>query len=419
MDEHREALATLIYAVDQREGWALVVGDPGVGKTTLIMALLREMGDRVLSAVVTNPKLTPMDFFNQLALELGLDGPFASKGPFLAAAGQLISRCRREGKAVLLVVDEAQDLSAEMLEELRLLSNLDNTAPRVLTIVLVGQPELVRVLKRAAARSLMQRLHRNYALKPLSPLATAEYVRRRLKVAGARQDIFDDQALEAIHEISGGVPRLINSVCDGALLQGFYNNLQGIGRQVVVQAAADDPSLGWQPSQEFLARAAAPASQVERQAPARPEPEAPSPPRPAPPSTLMAPEARRRQALRPQPPRVEERDEARDQDHETRRRTAPDRLPGLMSRLASGLSREAPGSLWKRLLVLILVLGLGWGGYAGLRKAWPHIRNRIGGPKIVIPAPVKENQSSGVKQPDGPPDWGPTLPGSSSGAQEK
>ena len=211
MEEHREALATMVYAIEQQEGWALIVGEPGVGKTTLIMALLRELGERVIPAVITNPTLTPLDFMNQVALELGLEGPFVSKGPFLSTLGQFINRCRLQGRKVLLVVDEAQDLSAEMVEELRLLGNLDASLPRVLNILLVGQPELVRVLKRSASRALLQRLHRNYALKPLNPTASAEYIRQRLTLAGSQREIFEPDALEAVHEMTGGVPRLINA----------------------------------------------------------------------------------------------------------------------------------------------------------------------------------------------------------------
>ncbi|MBU1349384.1 AAA family ATPase, partial [Patescibacteria group bacterium] len=103
-DEHKEALATLIYAMEQREGWALLLGEAGVGKTTLIMALLKELGEVVVPAVVTNPLLEPLDFFNMIALELGMDGPYESKGQFLIALGQIISQCRKEHKVLLLVV---------------------------------------------------------------------------------------------------------------------------------------------------------------------------------------------------------------------------------------------------------------------------------------------------------------------------
>lgn len=444
MEEHQEALATLVYAIDQQEGWALVVGEPGVGKTTLIIALLREMGDRVLSAVVTNPKLVPLDFFNQLALELGLDGPFASKGPFLAALAQLLGRCRREGKLILVVVDEAQDLSAEMLEELRLLGNLDNSSPRVLNIFLVGQPEIVRVLKRSAARALLQRLHRSYALKPLNAEATALYVRQRLKLAGAQRDIFDPEALAVIHQVSRGVPRLINSVCDDAMLQGLHEGQHQLDADIVLRAAAEDPSLDWPPAEG--ASPASPACPPPLEEPAWPSHPAPAAPTvPATFATPAASGASRTAALaaelageppqaaqpeptpRPQPPR-EARPSRRPQDEPRRparpeprqeppddeydltsaRSVAPRR--GLLSRFAASLSRDAPGSLFKRILVLVVLLSLLLGGYAAAKKLWPKVRHRLAGPSIEIPDALPEVAAKAApKAKDGPLDWGPAL----------
>lgn len=452
MEEHQEALATLVYAIDQQEGWALVVGEPGVGKTTLIIALLREMGDRVLSAVVTNPKLVPLDFFNQLALELGLDGPFASKGPFLAALAQFLNRCRREGKLILVVVDEAQDLSAEMLEELRLLGNLDNSSPRVLNIFLVGQPEIVRVLKRSAARALLQRLHRSYALKPLNAEATALYVRQRLKLAGANRDIFDAPALEAVHQVSRGVPRLINSVCDDAMLQGLHEGQHQLGADIVLRAAAEDPSLDWPPAEDSLrdssacpppaaeparAPAAAPAgAPAATTAPAatatsasraaalaaelagepvgsgRPAP----PPRPQPPRQDRPP--RRPQPEERRPPRPQPRQEPPDEYDLTATRPAPAKR-GLLSRFAASLSREAPGSLFKRIVVLAVLLGLLLGGYAAAKKLWPKLRHRVAGPQIEIPEALPEVAKAAPKAKEGPIDWGPTLKGPAAAASPK
>lgn len=475
MEEHQEALSTLVYAIDQQEGWGLVVGEPGVGKTTLIIALLRELGERVLSAVVTNPKLVPLDFLNQLALELGLEGPFASKGPFLAALAQLINRCRREGRLVLVVVDEAQDLSAEMLEELRLLGNLDNASPRVLNIFLVGQPEIIRVLKRAAARALMQRLHRSYALKPLTPQATAEYVRQRLSLAGAQREIFDAEGMAAVYEVSRGVPRLINSLCDDAMIIGLHQGQKTLGRQLVLQAAAEDPSLEWPPSEERLAGpaslAAALAPAPTPEPPSRPAPE-PAPSRPAAASSFRAAALAAELAAEPLPPgqpepqpeprpqpaaeapeeaqpqagpspeasppkRPQPRPEPEDTPAPRRppaaaprpgrlaaeRERAPIRPParkrGIFSRLASGFSREAPGSLGKRILFLLLLLALIAGGYFGVKKAWPRVRGWVSGPSIEIPDIAPEVTKSAPKAKEGPVDWGPTLKLASPATTEK
>ncbi|MFH1036314.1 MAG: AAA family ATPase [Pseudomonadota bacterium] len=455
MEEHQEALSTLVYAIDQQEGWALVVGEPGVGKTTLIIALLRELGERVLSAVVTNPKLVPLDFLNQLALELGLEGPFASKGPFLAALAQLINRCRREGKLILLVVDEAQDLSAEMLEELRLLGNLDNASPRVLNIFLVGQPEIIRVLKRAAARALMQRLHRSYALKPLTPKATALYVSQRLSLAGASGAIFNVEGLAGVYEVSRGVPRLINSVCDDALLLGMHQEQKTIGRELVRQAAADDPSLDWPPSEEFLRgvtppplpepqphdaapeppaerapapstfRAAALAAELalDTQTDSGGQPQAPSPQRPEPgDETTIEPEDAPPPLPRPEPGMAPPRRPLPGAVRPGQARPLvrpPAKRRGIFSRLAAGLSREAPGSLWKRVLFLLLLLALLGGGYFGVKKAWPRIKFWVSGPTIEIPDIVPEVAKSAPKAKEGPIDWGPTLKVASPAITEK
>ncbi|MFH1060913.1 MAG: AAA family ATPase, partial [Pseudomonadota bacterium] len=281
MDEHREALATMVYAIEQQEGWALIVGEPGVGKTTLIMALLRELGEKVVSAVITNVKLSPLDFMNQIALELGLEGPFPSKGPFLAALGQVLNQCRVQELKLLLVVDEAQDLGAEMVEELRLLGNLDTGVPRTLNILLVGQPELIRVLKRSASRALLQRLHRNYALKPLTVTATADYINQRLKLAGAKRDIFDSDAMEAVFEVTGGVPRLVNAVCDDAMLQAYAADAEKVTRVHVLQAARENPALDLDAGVDQGYPEAPPA--VERPRPPAPPSPAPAPrPEPAP-----------------------------------------------------------------------------------------------------------------------------------------
>lgn len=244
-EEHKKALSTLIYAMREREGWALILGEAGVGKTTLVMALLRKMGEAVIPAVITNPLLEPMDFFNLVALELGMAGPYQSKGQFIMDLGQLINQCREQNRVVLLVVDEAHSLTPRLLEELRLLGNLDGKSPRVLNIFLVGQPKLLPLMKETGVRGLMQRLRRHHLLQALSEKETRLYVRRRLEVAGGSPDIFDDQALQEVHYITGGTPRLINALCDQALLTAFNNNQQRVDRDLVLQAARQSTDLLW------------------------------------------------------------------------------------------------------------------------------------------------------------------------------
>ena len=190
-EDHQEALSTLIYAIEQQEGWALLMGRSGEGKTTLIMALLRELSNWVISAVITNPRLEPLDFYNLLAMEMGMEGPYASKGEFLVAFGHYLAECRREGKSLLVVVDDAHAVQMEMLEELKLLGNQDDGTPRVLNIFLVAQLEFLELLKEAKPRGLLQRLRRYHKLRALNQAETRAYVEHRLEIAGASREILE------------------------------------------------------------------------------------------------------------------------------------------------------------------------------------------------------------------------------------
>lgn len=249
-EDHREALATMIYAVEQREGWALLLGPPGTGKTTLIIALLRHLREKVVAGVITNPRLDTLDFFNMVGLEMGMEGPFSSKGRFLVAFSHLIKRCRAEGKTLLLVVDEAQSLQPGMLDELRLLGNLDDASPRVLNIFLVGQPEMAGVLRQAKSTGLLQRIRRYYLLRPLGLETIRGYVRHRMSVAGGDDSIFEDEAIKAVYKLSGGNCRVVNAICDDALLQGYASGQRVIGAELLKKAVSGDPALSYKVGQD-------------------------------------------------------------------------------------------------------------------------------------------------------------------------
>ena len=454
-EEHQEALATLIYAIEQREGWALLLGYPGVGKTTLIMALFQEMGDSVVAGVITNPLLEPLDFFNMVALELGMEGPITSKGQFLVALRHLIGRYRQEGRSILLVVDEAHSLTLELLEEIRLLGNLDDGSPRVLNIFLVGQPQVLRLLKQASDQGLMQRFRRYYILKTLDQNGTLSYVRHRIKVAGGDPQVFSPEALAAVHQASGGNCRLINSLCDESLLLAFTREQRTISKEIVLEAADENPALKLQAHRiKPRPRAKAPSAQPAPAArPAEKEPEAEAAPpaaepkpaaparRPAPGDAVSAPQKPRgRRAAASTPaddlipgmaPEAEpaartapakkpggEKPGGAGPARQAKWPTTPPRKKGLAGRFAASLSSTAPHGMLKRFLVLVVVLGLlgggyhflSGGGYGRLKKVFYQVTG-LGQPEFYLPMAGQERikiQRDPLEA--GRKDWGPVAP---------
>lgn len=447
--DHREALATLVYAIDEQEGWAMLLGQPGVGKTTLVIALLKELGERVIPAVITNPRVEPLDFMNMMALELGLPGPFRSKGQFLVALNDLLKQCRREDKVILLVVDEAHSLLPEMVEELRLLGNLDDSTPRVLNIFLVGQPELLKLIKQSGGISLLQRLRRYYLLRPMGEDETNRYIEHRLKIAGGRSGLFTARAMSAIHRLTRGVPRLINSLCDDALLLAYTQDRAKVDLSQVVAAAKEDPSLRWtfgsldldeerapepkaapEPASDTMEEQAALQAPPAQEAPQYQPPVQP-PPTPQGAQAYQAPPQAQAYQPPPGPPPVDkaqlkaelraqikaQRQAQREaQKAEKQARDAALRElkgPSLFSRMIGRLSKEAPHSFWVRLAVLagLLVLVL------LLYQAWQHggrslaVRMGLISPAIIMPGEINTPLPSAPIRPrqEGPPDWGPLL----------
>jgi general secretion pathway protein A len=220
---HREALAVLVYAVQERKGFAVLTGEVGTGKTTLLNAVLAKLPPQVRTAYLFNTRLSVDDFFTYLLdeLELPHPEPLRKSTALQLLNTYLIDRLER-GLQTLLILDEAQHLSAELLEEIRMLSNLETPQSKLLQILLVGQPELRTTLERADLRQLRQRVELIHHLEPLSVLETVQYVPARLRVAGHRDgNLFEESALHSIYRYTRGIPRVINVLCDGALLAAY------------------------------------------------------------------------------------------------------------------------------------------------------------------------------------------------------
>jgi general secretion pathway protein A len=239
-ESHQEGLATLVYGVRARKGFVMLTGEVGTGKTTLLHALLSQLDPNTEAAFVFNPRLGPLDFFRILFDEFGIDVPCTTKAEYLIQLNRfLIDRLER-GHPTLLIVDEAQNLSAEMLEEIRLLSNLETPTSKLIQIMLVGQPELEEMLQQNELRQLRQRVVLRFRLRPFDADETEHYVQERLRLAGyTGKGVFKRSALRRLHRLTMGTPRLINVVCDGALLLGYSRGKPTLEASEIDEVARD------------------------------------------------------------------------------------------------------------------------------------------------------------------------------------
>ena len=212
-ERHGEALAHLVYGVTESGGFMQLTGEVGTGKTTLVRTLLlNRMPDNADVAVVLNPQLSAIEFLQTIAEELGVEEP-ADKNSIKAlidALNHYLLMAHAEGRRTILIVDEAQNLARDVLEQVRLLTNLETSKQKLLQIVLIGQPELRELLARNDLRQLAQRITGRYHLEPLTRDETAAYIEHRVRVAGAVNDLFDTGAKKEVFKLSGGVPRLIS-----------------------------------------------------------------------------------------------------------------------------------------------------------------------------------------------------------------
>jgi len=246
-EQHREALAHLLYGVQGGGGFVLLTGEIGTGKTTVCRSFLDQVPPHVNLAYIFNPKLTVLELLETVCHEFGLPLPqpqppqrATSVKDYLDPLNAFLLQAHAAGRNNVLVIDEAQNLAADVLEQLRLLTNLETSERKLLQIILIGQPELRDMLARPELEQLAQRVIARYHLGPLSAAESAQYVRHRLEMCGLQRPLpFDRGALRRVHAASGGVPRRINLLCDRALLGAYASGQGAVTRSVVARAAAE------------------------------------------------------------------------------------------------------------------------------------------------------------------------------------
>ena len=238
-EKYKEALATLRYGVVDQKGFLLITGDMGTGKTTLINALLKWLGDDVIVANITNPLLTEMDFFNIIADQFNINKHFSSKADFLIHFSRFLNDSYTKKKKVVLVIDEAHKLDQDLLEKIRLFSNIERPHTKLINIFFVGQSEFIDIISNQQNRSLRQRITINYHLDPLKESEVKKYILHRLNVAGLKENLFSDNSISEIYSFSNGYPRLINILCDHALLTGFTRDLKKITSAIIRECSQE------------------------------------------------------------------------------------------------------------------------------------------------------------------------------------
>jgi len=238
---HREGLAHLFYGVQQPGGFVQLTGDIGSGKTTLCRCLVKQLPPETDIALILNPRLTVIELLATVCDELGVSYPpeAASIKVFVDALNERLLESHTRNRRTVLIIDEAQNLDEDVLEQIRLLTNLETSKDKLLQIILIGQPELLAVLKRRKLRQLAQRITARYHLIALTRQETRAYIQHRLLVAGRRDPLFTNRAMRSVYRLSGGIPRAINIICDRALLGAYASDKQRISAGIVRRAARE------------------------------------------------------------------------------------------------------------------------------------------------------------------------------------
>ena len=232
-EKHKEALATLKYGILENKGFLLLTGDVGTGKTVLIHGLMKIIDVAAIVATVPDPGLSSIDFFNFLAEEFKMNRRFDSKGAFLIHLKHFLHKASAIDKKVLLIVDEAQRLNHELIEQIRLLSNIELDNRKLINIFFVGQSEFNKTLNEERNKAVRQRITVSYHIDPLTEQETREYINHRLKVAGCNRELFKPESVRKVYAFSHGYPRLVNIICDHALLTGYSVGKKSIDAGVI------------------------------------------------------------------------------------------------------------------------------------------------------------------------------------------
>ncbi|QHI70552.1 ExeA family protein [Tichowtungia aerotolerans] len=221
-DRHQEAYDSLLYGIEHRKGFIVLTGEVGCGKTTICRSVLNQLPTNTHSALILNPSLTPSQLIRSILIDLGLDAKGQDKLVHIALLNEFLLDCLNKNENVCIIIDESQNLDADLMEQIRMLSNLETDQHKLMQIILSGQPELKERLAMPELRQLRQRVMVHCDLSSLSTVETALYIQHRLNVAGANGRIrFRPMAVERVHEHGAGIPRQINTICDRALLSAY------------------------------------------------------------------------------------------------------------------------------------------------------------------------------------------------------
>ncbi len=240
MPQIQEALACLQYGIAARKGFVVMTGEVGTGKTTLLKTVLSSFADqRISTAFVFNPRLDVLDFLEFVLADFGIPSTTRTKSGMLLQLNRWLIERFRNGELCAIVVDDAQNLSWELLEEIRLLTNLETSSEKLVQIVLSGQPELEEKLRNPCVRQLRQRISLWCRTRPLTSEETKAYIAKRLQIAGASQPVFSPEAVQLVYRYSKGIPRLINLICEHAMISAYVEQIKPIPARIVESVSVE------------------------------------------------------------------------------------------------------------------------------------------------------------------------------------